>query len=234
MEVRIINWEKYNPKRAQKSYTWLRLNNDFFVDEKLFKCNAHQKLIWIILLCTASKHNSGDIELDLDFIAHHIMLSPKLIIQALDLFESIGLIEITTPDYTVLHHTTPTYETDETDERTEDAKASSSTTAEAALQTVRGCHPDLILDDESVKFLSFVSHDTQRRWLTLYSVEYISREVVKAINWLENNPQRRPRSARGASSFLTKWLDRGWERYRKQQPVNEKTGAQRAEERMNE
>jgi hypothetical protein len=44
IEIQITNWEKFNPKRDQNSYSWLRLNNDFLDDQRLYDLSPEQKL----------------------------------------------------------------------------------------------------------------------------------------------------------------------------------------------
>jgi hypothetical protein len=64
---------------------------------------------------------------------------------------------------------------------------------------------------------------TQRRkeLEKLYPIPgFIEREAIRAILWLENNPQRKPKNARGIKGFFSRWLGRGWEQARKTIPVN--------------
>lgn len=124
MIIEINNWSVYNPKRAQKTYTWLRLNNDFFSSEDLFKLKLEQKAIYAALLCQASEKNSSEFDLDLDWFAHHIGCTAALITTSIEVLEKKGLLSVlhdTTPDDTELHDPTPTNETgrDGTDGRTD-------------------------------------------------------------------------------------------------------------------
>lgn len=79
-----------------------------------------------------------------------------------------------------------------------------------------GAIEQLAGDPEVENFLADIKRDQQQRWLRLYdSPDFIKQELLKAIIWLADNPQRAPRAGRGKSSFLTKWFGRGWERHRK-------------------
>lgn len=122
IRIEIKNWTKYNPKRAQKTYTWLRLDNDLPNDPKLFCLNPEQKWLWICLLCLTSKHNEGHVEISVEWLSHHSGVKDSQIVKALESMKKVGLLHFTTPDYTRLHDTTPTdgrtNETNETDGRT--------------------------------------------------------------------------------------------------------------------
>jgi len=117
LQITIINWDKYNPKRAQRTYTWLRLNNDIFFSPDIFGLKLEEKAVWIFLLCQASRKNSGVINLTPDFIAHSLNTKTSKISQALKTFEKIQLITtnaLSLPP--ALHFATPTDR--QTDERT--------------------------------------------------------------------------------------------------------------------
>lgn len=77
--IKIINWDKFNPKRAQKTYTWLRLSNDISTDPKLFGLTCEQKYVWIEMLCQASKSNKGEILVNLDQLAHVCQVARKTV-----------------------------------------------------------------------------------------------------------------------------------------------------------
>lgn len=51
--------------------------------------------------------------------------------------------------------------------------------------------------------------------LELYPQEYIDREKTKMEMWLATNAHKKPRSDKGMVRFVTSWLSRGWDQYRK-------------------
>ena len=120
MKIQIKNWDKYNPKRAQKTYTWLRLGNDIYSEPKLHGENEAVKWIYICLLCLASKQNDGNLEFELDWLAYEIRSDVKKISKALETLKEKGLLHYTTP---TLHQTTPTLQsTTPTDGRTNETR----------------------------------------------------------------------------------------------------------------
>lgn len=137
MEIGIVNWDKYNPKRDQKTYTWLRLDNEVCTGQDMSEYDAHELLVWIALLCEASKKNSGSLSLKLGYIARAARTTTEVVSNALNKLMVDGLIQIHDFVHTAIHDrattesdrarpqeipaTTPTYErtnvTNETNER---------------------------------------------------------------------------------------------------------------------
>lgn len=67
-----------------------------------------------------------------------------------------------------------------------------------------------IPSEPSDLFLS-VSPKTIERWAKLYpDRDFVSREVVKALNYYANNPKKQPRTIRGWVSAMSSWFERGW------------------------
>lgn len=108
IEVTIVNWNKYNPKRDQQSYSWLRLNNDFYLSPDLFGLSCEHKMIWIVLLCQASKANKATISVNSLYIAHQLGIKEAAVLQAIDIF---GARQLATAGDRARPQTTPTNET---------------------------------------------------------------------------------------------------------------------------
>lgn len=76
MEIEIRNWEKYNPKRDQKTYTWLRLDNDIARGPEFHGLKNLEKYVAILLLCEASKENKGRFWLDIEWFCDEVAKEP--------------------------------------------------------------------------------------------------------------------------------------------------------------
>jgi len=64
------------------------------------------------------------------------------------------------------------------------------------------------------EILDRVKRDVQDSWVSLYpDPAWIKSEIGKAWVWCKSNPKRAPRAA--WARFLSQWLSRGWEDYRK-------------------
>lgn len=121
IRVEILNWQKYNPKRAQKTYTWLRLENNIALSRGLHGLTGEQKWAWVVLLCEASKDNKGVLEIDTEWLADLARVKKNVVESLLRTLAKNLTITLTlpstTPDYTKLPlRTYETYETYETNE----------------------------------------------------------------------------------------------------------------------
>ena len=86
MKVTILNWKKYNARMDVKSTSWLRLNNDFCSDAKMFKYDCEQRMVFIYILCEASRAMKDEIEVDCDLVAALLKMPSEKVREALDLF----------------------------------------------------------------------------------------------------------------------------------------------------
>src|ERR1041385_4385260 len=61
VEIEILNWDKYNPRKDLKATTWVRLQNSLFEDPSFFDFTHSELMFWVYLLSIASKKQSGQI-----------------------------------------------------------------------------------------------------------------------------------------------------------------------------
>lgn len=94
MEIEIRSWDKYNPRRDQKNYLWLRLNNDLIVNPDLYALEPLEKLVWVLVLCEASKKNKARITLNLPWFCAHSKLEHDFIVASLRKLQKENLILI--------------------------------------------------------------------------------------------------------------------------------------------
>lgn len=76
MEIEIRNWDKYNPKRDQKTYTWLRLDNDIARGPEFYGLKNLERYIAILILCEASKGGKGRFWLDMEWFCDEVAKEP--------------------------------------------------------------------------------------------------------------------------------------------------------------
>lgn len=57
IEVEILNWEKYNPRKDYKKPWWFALSNTITTDEMFSEFSDAEFKAWIHILCTASVQN---------------------------------------------------------------------------------------------------------------------------------------------------------------------------------
>jgi hypothetical protein len=72
LEIEIRNWEKYNPKRAQRTYTWLRLDIDIARSPEFFGLSNEEKFVAIMVLCEAGKNGRGRFVLPVEWFCAEV------------------------------------------------------------------------------------------------------------------------------------------------------------------
>src|SRR6201984_1335393 len=213
IEIEIVNWGKYNPKRDQQSYTWLRLNNDIATDPDLYGLSAEQKFVWVEILCQASRKNKGIILLNLDQLAHvcHVQIQKvKQLIEFLQIKPICRVHDRARPPVVV--GTTPTYErtnvrtneTDDTNEQTNEGNAPSCKQPEAEAP-----HPLELSDAHAFLIMRKVKPKLAQSWVTTFDdPDWIIQELKKASLWEDANPKKKKIDF---GKFMTNWLTRGWD-----------------------
>lgn len=90
----VNNWYKLNPREQEgKHYAWFRLYSDFFQDQAVFEATPSQKLLYLFLLCEASKVSKAKVEFLPSFIAASTGLPVEQIVADSDALQMLGLIK---------------------------------------------------------------------------------------------------------------------------------------------
>lgn len=95
MEIEVLSWSKYNPRKDIKSMPWFKLQSDIGYSEDLFELKPEQKWLWIFILSTCARKLSGTIKLSIDYITHYSGVDKEIIEETLQVFGTIGLVRIT-------------------------------------------------------------------------------------------------------------------------------------------
>lgn len=93
LTVEIPNWEKFNPRSDRANYSWFRLQNDFFHDQRVFMLTAQQQIIYLFLLCEASKKNKGQIQLSPEYVSALLKRAVSDILNDIIAITKAGLVE---------------------------------------------------------------------------------------------------------------------------------------------
>ena len=195
LQIEIINWDKYNPKRDQKEYTWLRLNNDSATDPELFGLSAEQKFAWIEILCQASRKNKGTLSLNLDQLAHICQVSVAKIKQLIEFLQVKPIIKVHDRARTpIVADTTPTYErTNDTNER------KISLIADFDFEAVYKNYPRKVGKEKGIKSLKASIKTTE-------DFDALSKAILNYAKECELNATE-PRFVKHFSSFVSVWRD---------------------------
>lgn len=226
--IEIVNWGKYNPRLDSKRPSWFRLETSFVTGQECFDLPPNQKWGWVTLMSAACEKNGMPFTLRYKWLRFFTTLVDDEIDELIDFFIGKGALRVTRasvaqespPTNQVSERDAPatdgrTDETDETDEtdtarakRTRRRKLKGPPESISYLDENRGPYEtcDSLRGDPEVEaLLSFVSLDTQERWLKLYPPDVITRECLKAISWLEDN---RDDEKHSIGRFVSNWLSR--------------------------
>jgi hypothetical protein len=232
MHITIPKWEKYNPRKDVKKGTWLRLEHDLFENPELEDFTLPEVCSWLYLLCQASKKSDGMIEVKLAHVERIGRIKRKDFLSAVEKLKEIGWIVVDDTVAARLRNVDVTSaaatneRTDERDEtnvrngRTEDSVAVGTTAPPAPiLRNLEGDYSQTALE-----LLAGVPLRLQESWLSAYpDAAWIRQELNKAAAWILANPKKKPKKF---PAFMSNWLARGWEDFRKTLPSNKPTAAE--------
>lgn len=90
--VTIPNWSKFNPRSDRANFTWFRFENDFFHDERIFALNPQQVIVYLFLLCQASKKNKETVQISLEYASAILKLKKQEIENNIQWLHNAGLM----------------------------------------------------------------------------------------------------------------------------------------------
>lgn len=92
----IPNWKKYNPRPDRKSsYSWFRMNNNFFDDPSVFLLNLSEKCTFIHLLCLMSDQNTDVFCINIIVVCSKLGISPQNMLKILQRLQDVKLLTFT-------------------------------------------------------------------------------------------------------------------------------------------
>jgi hypothetical protein len=100
MRIKILDWEKFNPRKDIKSSSWFRLENSFFTNPKFFNFTHEQKLIWLFILCQASQKQCDEITVCGDLTAALVKVEANKVTDAILRLVELKQIDILEEDVT--------------------------------------------------------------------------------------------------------------------------------------
>lgn len=96
IEVTIIKWDHYQPRKDIKVNSWFRLNNNLFEDSDFFDFSCQEMMAWIYLLSLASKKNSCTFCLNFNHVNKIGRIKSNDMISALDKLECYSIVKLST------------------------------------------------------------------------------------------------------------------------------------------
>jgi len=209
VKLQIIGWRKYQPQsdRARHKF-WFRVNMDCGISNGLFGLNAEQRWFWIQLLCECCRKDSDTISIKLGRFSKLCEIEKESILSAIKLLEENGTVSVLSA------HCQETVSLLRPQDITRQDITRQNKTIQNKTKHI-SVEPKQVLvatPTVSKKDLSFFINE---KLLQLYPQEYLDREKIKMEIWLANNQHKNPKSDRGMVRFVTGWLARSWDQYRK-------------------
>jgi biotin operon repressor len=124
VKVTITNWEKYNARSDRANYSWFRFQNGFFTDHKLGHLTIEDRVVFVFLLCEASKENAGEVEVSESLTGKLLNMPEAKITKAIQRLHAAGVM--VAESHQLVESLPATYvrnERNETNERTLPAPA---------------------------------------------------------------------------------------------------------------
>jgi len=219
----IVGWNEYQERPDRANYTWCKLYSKTITGHFWQSSTLEQKAVWVTLLCLRNMQQEEVIHTQ-DFV-----LAGYCGVKASDVTEIIkGLIElgvirdecgIIPGKIQADSRQNPGLELELELEKEKKEKGA------AAIQPLPSViAPQLVGDysQKAVALLSTASLELQQTWLASYpDPAWIKQEINKATGWILANPKKAPKKF---PAFMSNWLARGWENFRKTLPSNRSAG----------
>lgn len=211
IKLQIIGWKKYQPQSDRFRHKhWFRVNMDCGVSHGLFGLSAEQKWFWIQLLSECCRKDSDTISIKIDRFARLCDIDKKSILSAINTLEENGTVSLLTENCQSTVSSLSPHNSTVHNSTTQNITKQNNTK-----QNTICVEPKQVLVATPTVDKKDLSFFINQKLLELYPQEYLDREKVKMELWLVNNSHKKPKSDRGMIRFVTGWLSRGWDQYRK-------------------
>lgn len=201
-KIEILNWEKYQFRKEVKNPSWFRLENRMWNDQQFFYFSAEERWVWVCLLSLASQKQSPTLSVNLEWLSQESRVGIKSITDSLQKLKNNQCLEY------VLH---PCNMHVQVCNSTRQDITRQDKTRQTTICTELNKNSVTVPTVGKKELSNFIN----TKLLELYPQEYLDREKVKMEMWLATNQHKKPKTDRGMVKFVTGWLSRGWENYRR-------------------
>lgn len=206
MLVKINKWDNYNQRNKDyKKAWWFSLSNTILEDPDMYILSAEELKAWIYVLCQASRKKSNEIWVEKIHAERACNVKWSSFLSMIDTLSKKSIISTSCQDLASNRPASGQHRTEQNN--TEQNNNYFCSELENPFRTL----------EEFTKFkklLVKVKKEVQEGWIKAYQdAEWLKMELGKAEVWLSANPKKKPKG--DGSRFLTNWLARGWESYRK-------------------
>jgi hypothetical protein len=216
IQLRVIKWNDHQPKSDRVRHKhWFKLKMDCGTSHGLFGLNAEQRWFFVQLLSECCRKDSDTVIIRLDRFSYLCEISKESIISAIKLLEENGTVSVLTQNCQLTDSSLTTHNITEQNitlqNRKENNRKEQNRRKEVSTELKQ---VSVAVVTEKVSKDSFKDF-FNAKLLELYPQDYLDREKIKMEIWLVNNPLKNPKSQRGWTRFITGWLERGFDAYRK-------------------
>lgn len=100
INIEILNWEKFNPRKDLKATSWVRLQNSLFEDPQFYDFDHSEICFWIYVISLASKKQNGQVLLNFNHAERIGRFSEETIHSALKKLIEINCVHVRNEDVT--------------------------------------------------------------------------------------------------------------------------------------
>lgn len=222
--IEILNWEKYNPRKDVKEPSWFRMNHGFFDNHEFFEFTAEEKLVWIYLLCQASKKNQAtvhlveshavhsiwpphhDVDQNVDQNAYHVrVIRQKTVVQAVEKLQKFGIVKIRTSRGRYADVTSLPATNERTDVRDE-TSVGGILNFDIPPDDPPPVRPTHIRINSADELLSSIPIFRREEWNQKFGADIVEREVKEAYTYHTADTSKAPRSTGKWQQHLLVWF----------------------------
>ena len=214
IELEIINWDKHQPNRKDvKHASWFKINNKMIHDPKIFSLTDLQFRLWVYILSLCSLEGSSKILLCVRQASVNNHTRKDRLELSISKFEQLQMVRVVSRNV------------DGTLDKNRLDKIRLETTFPRNRKKTFGSRGAIIEFTQCNGLLNTVTHEVQKAWLEAYpSAEWVVTEIKRAQVWIASNPQKAPKNF---GRFMSGWLNRGFEQYRKGLPTKHLTTSEK-------
>jgi hypothetical protein len=222
-KIEIKNWEKYN-KSVKKGHPCIMLSKRFFDDIKIQRLPAGGRLLYLGLLLRRGEVESTFIEASFEDLLRFAGGSGQVVSRLLSLLESFQLVTVEKIEpfnnRIELNRIEKKIKEERVESKDSTTKMVQNETPDAARSNLpeksgklaaEKSRSELVIFKNESDFINAIPEKTKQRWSALYQdPDFLQRELLKAFNWYENNPKKKPKTVRGWIQAMSSWFERGW------------------------
>ena len=96
--IKVLNWNKYNPRKDFKNPVWFAFNNRMIEDSDLFDLSHGEFKAWVYILSKASQKASEEVLIKSDHADKVCNISKKDLFSSIEKLQQLGILECKSTD----------------------------------------------------------------------------------------------------------------------------------------